>query len=373
VRPGAPRRADRSSFLQEILVTTRPDPRLLDDFLGKVVADLAASYAGVMVSLGDKLGLYKAMRDAGPLTPAELAQRASCHERYVREWLDSQAAGGYVRYDPAAATYELPPEQAAVLADEDSPVFFPPAWQVPASMWFDEHRTLDAFRSGRGVPWGDHDARLFCGVAAFFRNGYRAHLVSSWLPSLDGVREKLEAGATVADVGCGHGHSTLFMAEAFPRSRFVGIDTHAGSLRAARRHAADAGLADRVSFEQASADGYRARDLDLVCFFDCLHDLGRPDRAARHAREALAPDGTLMLVEPWADDRPERNHDAVGRLYYAASTALCCAHALSESPTHVLGAQAGLARLSGLLRDAGFGRVRLATRTPFNMVVEARP
>ena len=352
-------------------MTAHIEPQVLDDFLGKVVADLAASYAGVLVSLGDKLGLYKAMRDAGPLTPAELAKRTSCHERYVREWLNAQAAGGYVRYDSATATYELPPAQAAVLADDESPVFFPPAWQVPASMWFDEHKTLQAFRSGQGVPWGDHDGRLFCGVAAFFRNGYRAHLVSTWLPSLDGVREKLEAGATVADVGCGHGHSTLFMAEAFPRSRFVGIDTHAESLRAARRHAEDAGLADRVTFEQAGADDYRARNLDLICFFDCLHDLGHPDAAARHAREALAKDGTVMLVEPWADDRVENNLHPVGRLYYSASTALCCAHAMSESPTHVLGAQAGRARLEAILRDAGFGRVRLATQTPFNMVVEA--
>lgn len=354
-------------------MTTQMDPRALDDFIGKVLGDLAGSYGGVMVSLGEKLGLYKAMHGAGPLTPGELAKRAACAERYVREWLASQAAAGYVRYHPSSATYELTPEQAAVLADETSPAYFPPAWQVVASMWHDEEKTLHAIREGTGVRWGEHDDRLFCGVAAFYRNGYRANLVSSWLPALDGVVARLEAGARVADVGCGHGHSTVLMAEAFPRSTFLGVDSHEGSLRTAREHAAAAGVEGRVTFETAEADAYRNGKFDLVCFFDCLHDMGHPDAAARHALGALTEGGTVMLVEPYAEDRVEDNLHTVGRLYYSASTALCCAHAIAESGPYVLGAQAGSARLERIFREAGFGTFRVAARTPFNLILEARP
>jgi SAM-dependent methyltransferase len=354
-------------------MTTQIDSQVLEQFMGKVVSDLAASYSGVLVSVGDKLGLYKLLENAGPLSSAELAQRSDCDERYVREWLNSQAAAGYIHYHASSGTYELMPEQAAVFADRESPVFFPPAWQVPASMWFDEDKTLEAFRTGKGVPWGEHDERLFCGVAAFFRNGYRANLVENWLPALDGVKEKLEQGATVIDVGCGYGHSTEFMALAFPRSRFIGIDTHAGSLEAARANAAAAGVGDRVRFECARAIDFDVRGADLICFFDCLHDMGHPDAAARHALEALAADGTVLLVEPYADDRVEHNLNPVGQIYYAASTTLCCAHARSEKGTHALGAQAGMARLEGLFRQAGFSRFRLATQTPFNLIIEARP
>ncbi|MBE0530978.1 MAG: methyltransferase domain-containing protein [Rhodospirillales bacterium] len=348
------------------------DQQNLSAFLDKVVTDLAAGYGGVMVSLGEKLGLYKAMAGAGPLTSDELAARSGCAERYVREWLNAQAAGGYVRYHPSSATYELTPEQAFVLADDTSPVYIPSAWQVPASMWFDEAKALDAFRTGSGIPWGDHNHRLYCGVAAFYRNAYRGSLVPEWLPALEGLPEKLTAGATVADVGCGHGHSTIVMAEAFPKSRFWGFDTHPDSIAAARDNARAAGVEDRVTFERAAADTYAARDYDLICFFDCLHDMGHPLSAARHAARTLGEDGRVMLVEPYANDNVEDNLTPVGRLYYSASATLCCAHAISEEGSHVLGAQAGEARLSSIFTKAGFGSFRRAAETPFNLILEAR-
>ena len=348
------------------------DQTKLETFLERAVGDLSAGYGGVMVSLGSKLGLYKALAGAGPVSAKELAARADCAERYVREWLNAQAAGGYVEYHAVSDTYELTPEQALVLADEDSPVYIPNAWQVPASMWFDEHKAIEAFRTGKGVAWGDHDGRLYCGVAAFYRNAYRGSLVSEWLPALDGVVDKLEAGITVADVGCGHGHSSILMAEAFPNSRFHGFDVHAASVDKARRNAKQAGVAERVSFDLARAADYPGRGYDLICFFDCLHDMGDPLAAAQHAFDALAPDGTVMLVEPFANDRVEDNRSAVARLYYAASTTLCCAHAISEGGRLVLGAQAGEARLAEVFRKAGFTRFRRAAETPFNLILEAR-
>ncbi len=347
------------------------DPAKLDAIVARAIGDLSAGYGGVMVSIGNRLGLYKAMAGAGPLSSRELASRAGCAERYVREWLGSQAAGGYVLYHALSDTYELTPEQAFVLADEDSPVFIPNAWAVPASMWFDEDKTVDAFRTGKGVSWGDHDERLYCGVAAFFRNAYRASLVPSWLPALDGVVAKLEAGALVADVGCGYGHSTTLMAQAFPASRFRGFDTHGASVAEAGRLAAEAGVT-RATFETARADDYPGKGYDLICFFDCLHDMGDPAAAAAHAAEALAPDGTVMLVEPFANDRVEDNVSPVARLYYAASTTLCCAHSISDGGRTVLGAQAGEARLADVFRKAGFTRFRRAAATPFNLVLEAR-
>lgn len=349
------------------------DPAALDALIGKAVTELAAGYGGVMIDIGHKLGLYKAMAEAGPVTSQEVARTAGCAERYVREWLNGQAAGGYVLYHSESRTYELSPEQAFLFADEHSPVFMPPIWEVVAAAWAGEARTIEAFRTGNGVSWGEHDGRLHCGAAAFYRNGYRASLVAEWLPALDGVVAKLEAGARVADIGCGHGHSTLLMAEAFPNSRFLGFDTHAGSIDAARAHAEEAGLADRVEFVLADATAPLAGTFDLVCFFDCLHDLGHPVEAARRAREALADEGTLLLVEPYASDRVEDNLNPVGRIYYTGSTWLCCAHAISEDGTHVLGAQAGEARLAQVCREAGFSRVRRAAQTPFNLILEARP
>jgi SAM-dependent methyltransferase len=348
------------------------DQTKLESFVMRAVGDLASAYGGVMVSLGNKLGLYKAMAGAGPISSKELAARTGCAERYVREWLNAQAAGDYVGYHAVSDTYELSPEQATVLADEDSPVFIPPAWQVPASMWFDEEKTLEAFRTGKGVAWGDHDGRLHCGVAAFYRNGYRGSLVSQWLPALEGIVEKLEAGMAVADVGCGHGHSTVLMAQTFPRSRFHGFDVHAASIDEARGNAADAGVAERVSFDVAPAVDYPDMQYGLICFFDCLHDLGDPVAAARYAAETLAPDGTVMLVEPFAHDRVEHNLSPIGRLYYAGSTTMCCAHAISEGGKLVLGAQAGEARLGEVFRKAGFTHFRRAAETPFNLILEAR-
>jgi 2-polyprenyl-3-methyl-5-hydroxy-6-metoxy-1,4-benzoquinol methylase len=281
-------------------------------------------------------------------------------------------AGGYVDYHPSSKTYELTPEQAAVLAEDTSPVFLPHAWQVVASMWADEPKTLGAFKTGKGVSWGEHSEQLFCGVAAFYRNCYSASLVKEWLPALSGVTAKLETGATVADVGCGHGHSTVLMAKAFPKSRFWGFDVHEGSIEAARRVAREAGVEDRVSFEVAKADAYAKRGYDLICFFDCLHDMGRPVEAACHAASAMAEDGALMVIEPFARDRVEDNINPIGRLYYAASTTLCCAHAISENGTHVLGAQAGPGQLEAVLKSAGLGTVRRAAETPFNLIIEAR-
>jgi ubiquinone/menaquinone biosynthesis C-methylase UbiE len=347
------------------------DTAKLDALLARAVGDLSAGYGGVMVSLGHRLGLYKAMAGAGPLSSREVAERSGCAERYVREWLNAQVAGGYVAYHAISGTYELTPEQAFVLAEEDSPAFIPNAWAVPASMWFDEEKAVEAFRTGKGIPWGDHDGRLQCGVAAFYRNAYRASLVSEWLPSLDGVVEKLKAGAHVADIGCGHGHSAMLMAKAFPASRFHGFDSHAASVAEAQRLAAEARI-DRVSFAVARADDYPGSGYDLICFFDCLHDMGDPVAAASHAARALSRDGTVLLVEPFAHDRVEDNVSPVARLYYAASTAICCAHAISEGGRMVLGAQAGQARLAGVFRKAGFTRFRRAMQTPFNLILEAR-
>ena len=345
---------------------------VLDEFLQRAVNDLSAGYGGVMVSLGNRLGLYKAMAGAGPLSAQEVAVRAGCAERYVREWLNSQAAGGYVQYHPMSETYELSPEQALVLADEDSPIFLPPAWNVPASMWFDEEKVAGAFRTGEGVPWQNHHERLSCGVAAFYRNCYRGALVQDWLPALSGVYAKLHRGATVADIGCGHGHSTLIMAEAFPNSRFWGFDSHEESITAARRQARQSPSGSAVTFDVATARSYPQQGFDLICFFDCLHDMGDPVAAAQHAAESLATDGTVMLVEPFAHDRVEDNLTPIGRLYYAASTTICCAHSLSEEGRLALGAQAGETRLRTVFEKAGFRRFRRATQTPFNLVLEAK-
>ena len=348
------------------------DQGKLNEFVEKAVTDLAAGYGGVMTVLGHKLGLYKIMAGAGPLDSAEIAKRSGCAERYVREWLNSQAAAGYIVYHPTSASYELTPEQSLVLADEESPVFMPCAWEVPASMFFDEEKTLEAFRTGKGVGWDQHDERLFCGVAAFYRNGYRNSLVREWLPSLRGVEEKLRAGARVADVGCGHGHSTILMAEAFPQSRFWGFDYHEKSIERARSQLRNTAMENRVSFEVADAVCYAAEEFDLICFFDCLHDMGDPVGAAQHAKNSLTEDGTVMLVEPFANDRVEENLNTVGRLYYSASTTLCCAHALSEPGGVALGAQAGEARLATVFRKAGFREFRKAKATPFNLILEAK-
>ena len=349
------------------------DEARLGAFVGQAVTDMGAAISGLMLHLGDRLGLYKAMAGAGPLTSAELAGRTQTTERYVREWLGNQAAGGYVVYDPAGATYELPPEQAMVVADEDSPFFLGGAFETIAGCYADSESALDAFRTGAGVGWHEHDERVYTGAVRLFRPGYAANLVQAWLPALDGVVDKLREGASVADVGCGFGASTVIMARAFGHSTFAGFDYHEVSIDGARKAAADAGVSHRVRFEVAAAQDLPGEGYDLVCLFDTLHDMGDPVRAARRIRQALAPDGMLMLVEPYAGDAVEDNLNPVGRTYYGLSTVICTAGSRAQEVGVALGAQAGEKRLTQVLNAAGFGRVRRAAETPFNLVLEARP
>jgi SAM-dependent methyltransferase len=359
------------------MATTDTTPTLdeakVGAFVGQVVTELGATLNAALVVIGDELGLYKAMDGAGGMTPGELAERTGTSERYVREWLNAQAAGGYVEYDPSERRYSLPPEHAVALADESSPYFMPGAFQLMTASVRDEPAIREAFRSGAGVGWHEHNHGVFEGCERFFRPGYVANLVSSWIPALEGVDGKLRAGASVADVGCGHGASTLLMAEAYPASRFVGFDYHDESIEQARARAEAAGLSDRVSFEVAPAAGYPGSGYDLVTTFDCLHDMGDPVGAARHVLASLDPDGTWLVVEPFAGDRVEDNLNPVGRVYYGASTLLCTPASLSQEVGLALGAQAGPARLRDVITSAGFGRFRQATETPFNLVLEARP
>lgn len=346
------------------------DEARLNEFLGRAVGDLGAAISSTLMLVGDKLGFYRALA-AQPLTPAELAARTGTHERYVREWLANQAAGGYVSFDPASGRYGLDEVQALCLADPDGPVDLPGAYEVVQDTFHVLERTLENFRTGKGMEWGEHHPCLFRGTERFFRAGYNAHLLGEWLPALEGVVEKLKAGAKVADVGCGHGASTTLMARAFPDSEFVGYDYHGPSVEVARQRAREAGV-DNARFETADATGYGETDFDLICFFDCLHDMGDPVGAARHARDALASDGTCMLVEPFAGDSVEANLNPVGRVYYGASSQICVPVSLARNGP-ALGAQAGEARLREVMTAAGFGRFRRATETPFNLVLEARP
>ena len=345
------------------------DEAKIGAFVNQIVGELGATLNAALVVIGDKLGLYHAMAEASPLTSGELADSTGTSERYVREWLNNQAAGGYVRYEPESRRYTLPAAQAMVLAVEDSPVYMAPAFEVAAAFWLDEERILETFRSGEGLGWHEHNERLFCGTEMFFRTGYRTHLVADWLPALDGVIERLQAGARVADVGCGHAASTIVMARAFPESEFVGIDYHADSIATAGRRAREAGV-DNVRFEVATAKDYGGRNFDLVCFMDCLHDLGDPMGALVHARDALKQDGKVMLVEPYAGDAVEENLNPIGRLFYAASAMACTPNSLSQDVGLALGAQAGEEKLRRLARQAGFRDLRLATRTPVNLVLE---
>lgn len=344
------------------------DQGKVNEFLGKAIQDVAATFHAGLVLIGDKLGLYRAMADGGPMTAAELAKRTGARERYVREWLSAQAAGGYVTYEPTTGRFTLPPEHAFLLLDAD----LPGAFQLSVGSIHAEPRIANAFRTGEGVGWHEHDPAVFEGCERFFRPGYAMNLASQWIPALDGVKARLEAGGRVADVGCGHGASTIIMAQAFPRSIITGFDYHPASIEAARRAADKAGVGDRVSFEVASAKAYPGSGYDLVTFFDCLHDMGDPVGAARHVRGTLAPDGTWMLVEPFANDRLEDNLNPVGRLYYGASTFLCTPASLSQEVGLALGAQAGEKRLRDVLTEAGFMRVRRVAETPANMVLEAR-
>ncbi|RDZ27853.1 class I SAM-dependent methyltransferase [Lysobacter silvisoli] len=346
------------------------DEARLNEFLGRAVGDLGAAISASLMLVGDALGYYRALA-AEPLTAAELAARTGTHERYAREWLGNQAAGGYVQYDPEHGRYSLSAEQALCLADPGGPVDLPGAYYVVEAVFHALERTKDNFRSGAGMEWGEHHPCLFHGTERFFRAGYNAHLLGEWLPALDGAVDKLRQGAHVADVGCGHGASTTLMAQAYPNSRFVGYDYHAASVETARQRAQEAGI-DNAQFEVADATGYGGRDFDLIAFFDCLHDMGDPVGAARHARQALKEDGHCLLVEPYAGDSVQDNLNPVGRVYYGASSQICVPVSLARNGP-ALGAQAGQARLQQVMSEGGFGRFRRATQTPFNLVLEARP
>lgn len=345
----------------------------LNQLLGQFLNDFGAVFHGAMVVIGDKLGLYKALAEGGPATAKELASRTDTTERYVREWLASQAAGGYVSYDGASGRYSLSEEQAFTMANEDSPAFLPGAFQLAVAAVKSEGRIEQAFRTGEGVGWHEHDPELFRGTERFFRPGYAANLITSWIPALEGIDEKLKSGARVADVGCGHGASTILMAKAFPKSTFHGFDYHGRSIEYARKAASDAGVSDRVTFEVAKAKDYPGRDYDFVTFFDCLHDMGDPVGASAHVLQSLKPDGVWMLVEPFAGDTLEDNLNPIGRAFYGASTLLCTPASLSQEVGLALGAQAGEARLREVVTGGGFTHFRRATQTPFNLVFEARP
>jgi 2-polyprenyl-3-methyl-5-hydroxy-6-metoxy-1,4-benzoquinol methylase len=345
----------------------------MNQLIGRFLDDFGATFHSAMVVIGDKLGLYKTLAEAGPITSKELADRSGTTERYVREWLANQTAGGYVTYDAATERYSLSEEQAFALADESSPAFLPGAFQLAVAAVKSESRIADAFRTGQGVGWHEHDPGLFRGTERFFRPGYAANLMSAWIPSLDGVEAKLKSGARVADVGCGHGASTILMAKAFPSSTFVGFDYHGRSIEYARKAAADAGVSDRVTFDVAKAKDYPGHDYDFVTFFDCLHDMGDPVGASAHVLKSLSSDGTWMLVEPFAGDKLEDNLNPIGRAFYGASTLLCTPASLSQEVGLGLGAQAGEARLREVVTSGGFTRFRRAAQTPFNLVFEVKP
>ena len=347
----------------------------IEQFAGEVVTDLAAAMAGVMTNLGHKLGLYRAMAESGPINSDELARRTATNERSVREWLNGQVAGGYVLFDANIQKYLLPPEHVFVLANPDSPAFLAPAFDVAASLWHGEDKILAAFRSGKGVGWHEHNCCLFTGTEAFFRNAYRAHLTQTWIPSLRGIQERLAKGGRVADVGCGHGASAILMAQAFPKSTFVGIDYHEAQILVARERASQAGVADQIRFEVGTPQVLASskEKFDLVCFMDSLHDMGDPLEAVWASRLAMAPNGALMVVEPFAKDRSHENVGPVARMYYSASAGLCTQNALSQGGRYSLGAQAGATQLLAILKEGGFQSAKVAMETPFNLILEARP
>ena len=358
-------------------MTATEQPAVIDTdklmgFVFRAVDEVGATLNTALVVMGDRLGLYRALAGAGPVTPAELAERTGTSERYVREWLNAQAAGGYVEYDPDSSRYTLPAEHAIALTDESSPAYLPGFFQIALGSLADSPRITEAAKTGAGIGWHDHSRDVFEGCERFFRPSYNASLVSAWLPALDGVVAKLQRGATVADVGCGHGASTILMAQAFPASTFVGSDYHEGSIITARERAQAAGVAERVSFEVAPASSYSGSEYDLVTMFDCLHDMGDPVGAARHVRDSLSSDGTWLIVEPAAGDRVEDNLNPVGRAYYGFSTLLCTPASLSQDVGLALGAQAGESRIRDVVTTAGLTRFRRVSETPFNIVYEAR-
>lgn len=355
--------------------TTVDTPRALDhdllmSLVHTMVGEMGAAATAPLVLLGDQLGLYRAIRDDGPVTTAQLAASTGTHERYVREWAANQAAAGYVSYDAASATFSLTPEQAMVFADESSPVFMMGAYYAFLSLFTDQPKLVEAFKTGEGVSWGHHHSCLFCGTEKFFKPSYSAHLLQEWIPSVDGVAERLARGARVADVGCGHGASTILMARAHPKSTFYGFDFHEPSIIAARDAARDAGVTN-VRFEVATAQDFPGHDYDFVTFFDCLHDMGDPVGAVRRGHEALIPGGSMMIVEPRAGSTLSENLNPVGRLYYAFSTQICTPSAMSQEGGYSLGAQAGEARMGEVVRAAGFAAMRQVSETPFNLIYAA--
>ncbi len=349
------------------------DQAKLETFLGQLVTDMGAAAGMALTYVGDQLGIYDAMAGAGGLTAEDLAIRTGFNRRLLQEWLNTQAAGGYVEYDANNDTYLLPEEQAFVLTDKESPFYMGDgALAFFSVMHAADEKIQEAFRTGSGIHWGDHDSRLFGATERFFRPGYRAHLTADWIPALDGVEDRLKSGSLVADVGCGHAASTIIMANAYPSSKFVAIDNHAPSIETAKERVAEAGLSDRINFEVAPATGYKASEFDLICFMDCLHDMGDPEGAAKHARESLKRDGIVLLVEPFANDRTEDNLNPLGRLFYGASTYLCAANSIAQGGALTLGAQAGEARLRDVFEQVGFSSFRRAAQTPFNIIYEAK-
>ena len=349
------------------------NPDKLNEFLGKAVVDFGATLSAALIRIGDRLGLYKALASGGPQTSTELAKRTGTAERYVREWLSAQAAGGYVTYDSASGKFSLSEEQAFTMADETSPAFLPGAFQLALAAARAEEQLTQKFKTGEGMGWHEHHHELFVGTERFFRPGYAANLIASWIPALQGVDAKLKSGAKVADVGCGLGASTILMAQSYPKSEFTGFDYHDKSIEAARGVANREGLADRVTFEVANAKAVSGNDYDLVAVFDCLHDMGDPAGVASHVKEMLAKDGTWMIVEPFANDQLADNFNPVGRVYYSFSTLLCTPCSRSQEVGLCLGAQAGEKRIRQVVESAGFSRFRRAAETPFNIVYEARP
>lgn len=347
------------------------DINKVENFATTVVSDIAAAFSGVMTNIGHSLGLYRAMAGAGEITSTQLSQKTNTHERYVREWLNNQVAGQYIVYNKKSSMYRLPDEHIPVLADPESPVFLVPALEVASSLWLDEEKITKVFRTGEGIAWNDHHHRLFCGSEALFKPGYKAHLCSEWIAAMKTMEGKLKAGGKVADIGCGHGASTRVMAKTFPNSTFIGYDSHHMSIKTAKQRCLKEGGLPNIEFETQHAKDYTEKNFDLICFMDCLHDMGDPIGAAKYALQALKPDGSLLLVEPAAGNNLSENINPISRLYYAASAAVCTPCSKSQEVGLALGAQAGEEVLSSVLKKAGFTTITRIAETPFNIILEA--
>lgn len=350
---------------------TNLDFEKVQAFAGQVINDLSAGMSGVLVQIGDELGLYKALRELGPTNAKTLSIKTGTFTRYVQEWLNNQAAGGYITYDAENKTYNLPEEHAVILADSNSPFYMAPGFQVISSLWYDKDKMVQDFREGKGIGWHQHHHNLFFGTEAFFRSGYRAHLVNEWIPALKGIEDKLRSGGKVADIGCGHGASTILMATKYPNSIFYGFDYHAESIETAKLRAGEAGLTN-VIFEMASAKDFKESGFDLICYMDAFHDFGNPLEAILHAKSKLNDKGSIMLVEPASFDELEKNFNPIGRMFYAASTTLCVPHSHSQEGGYCLGAQAGPERVRQIVEDAGFTQFSIAQRTPVNLIFEIK-